>query len=200
MIDFLANKFQDREAPKYLIREIDTSYLDQERARAKLKVFPTVEGSSTFQVMVFTPGKSSFKAASRICLCNECKSKYGSCEMFQEYELISHTLNKVSLRSSTTDTSDDQSYEETNAEEFLLEGTICAIAADVNSIDIFWLIKIIDDSTAENNTIDDYGRQLKGGKTCLRANFLEKEKETKHHVYRVISKVAFVFKGSVVFP
>ena len=91
--------------------------------------------------------------------------------MFQEYEMISHTLNKVSLRSSTTDTSDDQSYEETNAEEFLLEGTICAIAADVNSIDTFWLIKIIDDYTAEKETIDDYGRQSKGGETCLRANF-----------------------------
>ena len=145
MVDFLANKFQDREAAKYLICEIDASYLVQERARAKLRVFPTVEGSSTFQVMVFTPGKLSFKAAIRICLCNECKCKYGSYEMFQEYEMISHTLNKVSLRSSTTDTSDDQSYEETNAEKFLLEGTICAIAADVNSIDTFWLIKIIDD-------------------------------------------------------
>ena len=110
--------------------------------------------------------------------------------------MISHTLNKVSLRSSTTDTSDDQSYEETNAEKFLLEGPICAITADVNSI-----IKIIDDYTAEKETIDDYGRQLKGGETCLRANFLEKEKETKqHHVYRVISKVAFVFKKSVVYP
>ena len=82
--------------------------------------------------------------------------------MLQEYELISHKLNKVSLRSSTTDTSDDQSYEETNAEKFLLEGTICAIAADVNSI-----IKIIDDYTAEKETIDDYGRQLKGGETYL---------------------------------
>ena len=47
MVDFLANKFQDREAPKYLIREIDASYLDQKRARAKLRVFRTVEGSST---------------------------------------------------------------------------------------------------------------------------------------------------------
>ena len=196
MVDFLANKFQDREAAKYLICEIDASYLVQERARAKLRVFPTVEGSSTFQVMVFTPGKLSFKAAICICLCNKCKCKYGSYEMFQEYEMISHTLNKVSLRSSTTDTSDDQSYEETNAEKFLLEGTICAITTDVNSI-----IKIIDDYTAEKETIDDYGRQLKGGKTCLRATFLEKEKETKqHHVYRVISKVAFVFKGSVVYP
>jgi RNA-splicing ligase RtcB len=38
-------------------------------------------------------------------------------------------------------------------------------------------------------------------KTCLRANFLEKDKETKqHHVHRVVSKVAFVFKESVVYP
>ena len=28
---------------------------------------------------------------------------------------------------------------------------------------------------AEKETIDDYGRQLKGGETCLRATFLEKE-------------------------
>ena len=72
-----------------------------------------------------------------------------------------------------------------NAEKFLLEGTICAIAAGVNSIDTFWLIKIIDDYTAEKETIDDYGRQLKGGETCLRANFLEK-KTKQHHVYRVV--------------
>ena len=66
MVDFLANKFQ--ESSQISHREIDASYLDQERARAKLRVFLTVEGSSTFQVMVFTPGKSSFKAATCICL------------------------------------------------------------------------------------------------------------------------------------
>ena len=55
-----------------------------------------------------------------------------------------------------------------NAEKFLLEDTIWAIAADVNSIDTFWLIKIIDDYIAEKENIDDYGRQLKPGETCLR--------------------------------
>ena len=85
--------------------------------------------------------------------------------MFQEYEMIIHTPNKVLLRSSTTDTSaDDQSYEETNAEKFILEGTICAIAADVNSI-----IKIIDDYTAEKETIDDYGRLIKRWRNLLKS-------------------------------
>ena len=87
----------------------------------------------------FTPGKFSFKAATCICLCNEFESKYSSFEMFQGYEVISYTLNKVSLRSFTTDISDDQSHKETNAKEFQLAGTICSIATDVNSLDTFRL-------------------------------------------------------------
>ena len=71
MIDVLANRFQDREAFDYVICEIDSSNVHQDRAKAKLRVSLTVEGFSVFQVMVYTPGRSVLKAVTCICLCNK---------------------------------------------------------------------------------------------------------------------------------
>ena len=58
------------------------------KAEDSLKVYNTVDGSSAFQVAVSTPNSETFKAAPRLCLCDNCLSKYGSCKMFKTYSFI----------------------------------------------------------------------------------------------------------------
>ena len=65
-INFLENKFQDKTNPKFHFREICTSLLST-RADACTKTYPTIEGSTLFQVMVFKPNCKHFRAA-HVCM------------------------------------------------------------------------------------------------------------------------------------
>ena len=71
--------------------------MKRERAEARYKRFPTVKGSSSFQVMIFYPDSSVIKVAPNLCGCDLCSSSmYGLCELFSEYTLQTG-LSKVSL-------------------------------------------------------------------------------------------------------
>ena len=61
-------------------------------------MFPTVDGSSQFQVMVFKPDMSIL-AAPRLCICDLCKQSYGSCSLFETYHLDVQNLKSTTLRS-----------------------------------------------------------------------------------------------------
>ena len=83
--------------PSYSIKLIDCEKLNEERAEARYKRFPTVKGSSSFQVMIFHSDSSVKKVAPYLCDCGLCLSfNYGSCELFSEYILETGLLNKVS--------------------------------------------------------------------------------------------------------
>ena len=62
MIDFLEQKYKDKKNPTCL-KEIDSTELCLLRTKAKLKIFKTVLGSNTFQVMVFHPFSHIIKAS-----------------------------------------------------------------------------------------------------------------------------------------
>ena len=55
MVDFLEHKFRDNSSPEYIVREITEEELNNARCDVALKVFKIIEGSSSFQVMLFTP-------------------------------------------------------------------------------------------------------------------------------------------------
>ena len=63
MIDFLKQKYKDKTNPTYVLKEIDSKELWLLRTEAKLKIFKTVLGSTTFQVMVFHPFSHIIKAS-----------------------------------------------------------------------------------------------------------------------------------------
>ena len=65
MVEFLTEKFQNKINPKYCIKEIPSYLLDEKRAMAHLIAHPTIDGSLNFQVMVFSPDLTEFKAAER---------------------------------------------------------------------------------------------------------------------------------------
>ena len=62
-VSFLSEKFDSKYSSKnYSFKEIDERELDIERASAKQNKYSTIEGSSKFQAMVFTPYSTTFKS------------------------------------------------------------------------------------------------------------------------------------------
>ena len=100
MVNFLKEKFKNKNDLTYYFKTIDNILLDQERSSARLRKFKRVKGSSEFHVIVFSPGDTTIKAAKRICVCEKCKDSFGTCENFLDFTLLVTELNKVHLRSS----------------------------------------------------------------------------------------------------
>ena len=95
--------------------------------------------SSQFQVIAFTPNHSYIRTANRLCICQQCKLDYGSCDLFKLYELSVTKLKETTLRSKTPS---DSSCPQETAKELLLPGRICAIA-DTKSTDMIWFVYLM---------------------------------------------------------
>ena len=132
MVEFMKNHFEDKEHLIYKVCEILKSDLDDARFEALRKGFLTIDGSSLFQVMVFTPHSNVIKASPRLCLCDKCKVQYGSCSLFEDCVLCVQMKKVSSLRSEHLEF-EGQDFETNErsevVREYLQEGTICAIAA-----------------------------------------------------------------------
>ena len=180
MVAFLQNKFESRLNPKYFIKEIDEKELEIAHAETKLKRFRTIAGSSSFQVILFRPHSTHIKAAQCLCICDTCKIEYGSCPLFCEYEIGIQELNKTSLRSDFALEEPVIADEDDNkpVTEFLLPGSICAIAADTKSIDIVWFVKIVCEQEAAEDVVNDYGFRVALGQRYLKGHYLEQSKCT----------------------
>ena len=57
MVDYLDDKFKES-----IVKEFDSSFLEENRAATNLLVHPTIDGSSTFEVIVFKPYIDHLKA------------------------------------------------------------------------------------------------------------------------------------------
>ena len=199
MVDYLNNKFENYTDPCYIIKEIEEEVLASMRRESQLKVFRGINGSSKFQVMLFQPNATFIKAATRLCLCEQCKTKYGSCSIFQEYPLQIEQLKKVTLRSTSTPVSSDSGSSDHN--EFILPGSICALAADQKSPDTVWFIKIDERIVPTAEMTDDYGHKVIQGQVCFKGRYLEKDSTSrKEQSFKLMNKFAFFFKDNVVYP
>ena len=74
MLDFLQRKFREKKNPTYVLKEIHPARLELSRAEARFEKFATIHGSQKFQITVFKPNKTYFKASQFICLCEKCES------------------------------------------------------------------------------------------------------------------------------
>ena len=213
MVDFLGNKFAEKEHPRYAFQEVTSRNLEQERAAERLYKHNTIDGSSTFQVLVFTPDATMFRAAPRICTCELCYNKYGSCTLFSDYSLHVQPLNKVSLRSNFLQSEesngggDGEEEDEDDFADFFFPGTVCAVAADDVSGDTVWFIEIIAEDMIPQggtNRVDGYNHLIGPGVPYLKGYLLEKisklqRKDGEH--YKVIrNKETFFYKEAVVYP
>ena len=128
--DFLENKFGQNTNPKFYVKEINADSLNSARHEAQYQTYTTIDGSSLFQVMVFKPQNTTFKAAAYICLCESCMKDYGSCSLFTSYQLLTGTLNEINLRFDVEPAFEISDGASSNNSEFLLPNRYCAVAAD----------------------------------------------------------------------
>ena len=179
MVQFLYTKFRNTSNVEYHFKSIDTALLGEERTLDLLLDVATVHGSSTFHAMLFLPGKNRFKTPKRICICDKCKDRFGSCEQFSEYSFNVKQLNKIHLCSSNADVSgkctDDEEHNESSVIDFLGEDSFIAFTAGSNSIDTVWFVGVIDnDYLSDGSCVDDYGNAVGQGVRYLKGHFLEK--------------------------
>ena len=205
-VTFLDGKFGCKTNPTFHIKEINVDELNERRAETRQKKYPTVSGSDSFQVMVFTPHSRTFKAASYLCMCEECKQEYGSCDLFSSYDLKTFELKKIFLRSDVlpAPTSSDDNHEEIFPSDFLLPDTYCAVAPDLESNptnDSVWFIKVKDTFTAKVSMTDDYDHTIPVGSDYIEGQFMEKiDSNTKGYIYKLTKKKTFFYKETVVLP
>ncbi|XP_066925552.1 uncharacterized protein [Clytia hemisphaerica] len=198
IVSFLQNKFEEKESPRYVIDEI-TDQAERLRNICRLKNFSSIEGSSKFQVMVFRPNNPKILAAERICICSECEESYGSCSLFKEYEMVVGDLNHTSLRS---DGALIQNEKVRVTSDFIIPGTVCAIAASDNSSDTVWFVLISSDEMSSNDvTTDDYGHSIPQGEEYFKGHYLEKHSSKRSaDYYQATNKISLISKASVVYP
>ena len=78
-----------------------------------------------------------------------------------------------------------------NNNDFVVPGTICAIAALSNSSDTVWFIRIKEPCIAETSS-DDYGHVAVAGQSYIIRNFLQKSRSnSKGDYFKVASKTSY---------
>ena len=79
-------------------------------------------------------------------------------------------------------------------DDFLVPGSVSAMASDSIDIKSFWLVSIV----ANDGMIDDYNRLVRKSQRFVKVNYFEKEDKTREgHIYTKESKTAFIFKESI---
>ena len=107
LVEFLGQKF-----PNHFFDVISIKELEDRRSEDALLMVKTIDGSSKFQVVVFTPDSKEIKTAPRLYNCDNCPVNYGTCDRFTSHGMSILHLNKVALRSSTKP--DSSNNEETD--------------------------------------------------------------------------------------
>ena len=182
------------------MKEISTSALNEARTEAHAKSYPTIDGSTLFQVMVINPNQPFFKAAPYLCVCSECMKDYGSCSLFQSYELLIGGLKKIYLRSDVEEPDLSLEIGGSKENDFIVPGTYCAVAADKSSSETFWLVKIKDSYKATTTITDDYSNRIAAGHHYIEGQFLEKEvSAAKGCYYKLKKEKTYFFVESVVY-
>ena len=163
MVEWLQTKFETKQDPNYVFKNFEQKSLEAERATDQLKHYPTVNGSSHFQVIVFRPNEP-MKASPRICICDKCQNEYGSCDLFKEYTLTCNQLNKTCLRSQINEyigIEEREDGEEASDVDVLHVDTVVALAASKEAYDPFYLIKITqEECPAEAESTDSWGNKV----------------------------------------
>ena len=69
--DFLGTKFAEKPNPKLIFKLIDVDDLADSRAEARLKIYLTIEGSGSVQVVAVQPNSTTFQAAFHLRICDQ---------------------------------------------------------------------------------------------------------------------------------
>ena len=174
----------------------------------KTKFYHTLKGPNEFQVIVFYPKTTTVRAAKHLCICDSCRQDYGSCSLFQNYDLVVENLNKINCWSNydgkNINDSVERDEETTSHNYFLLVVSVCAIATNNKSTNTVWFVQIKGefDSPGTENVIDDYSHTASAGKKYMLGHLLEQvHDQITRTKYKLIHKKKTVFyRESIVYP
>ena len=89
------------------------------------------------------------------------------------------------------------------ANDFLVPGCICEIAASENSTDTVWFVKIFESSEADQPYTDDYSFTSAKGQKIFSGKYME-QAETSFHLFKIsfqeMKKTMFFYKTSLFYP
>ena len=161
-----------------------------------------------YRIFTLAPHTNGFKASPRLCMCEQCMITYGSCSLFQSYEIQVQTLNTPALRNDVPPPPEVVGQEEVN--EFVSVGTYVAVAAPKSTdtvwvVDPFWLIKVTEVNRIdfENESVDSFGRKIAPKVMHLAGHFLERNQRistSKNMGYNLSKNVTYFFKESILYP
>ena len=164
-------KFGENGCPDYCIKEIFPEQLEIIRHNAHHIKFDQLPGSSKIRIMIFEPNSTLVQVAPYLCICEKCLNSYGTCNLFETHNLQStpKPQKNICLRKDddNEDNDGDRDEDEEIDPEYYADNTICAIAADKGSLDMFYFIFINENCIAEFDTRDDFKHPIKEGRSTL---------------------------------
>ena len=173
--DFLGTKFAQKPNPKFFLKLIDIDDVANSRAEARLKKYLETEVSDSFQVMVFQPNFTTFKAAFHLCICDNWLIDYASCSLFSSHKLQTQTLKKIFLRSEMEiDGQNFHDQTENVSHDFILADTFRAVVPNKSFPDSVWFIKVKDSFEWAIEMIDDCKNLIVPGLRYIEGRFMEK--------------------------
>ena len=106
------------------------------------------------------------------------------------------------MRSQLTE-SVSSSHDDEGRYDFIIPQMYVAVAADDNSLDPMWFIKVLKVECCGNGKYgDDYGNIIPVGVNFIKGHFMEKSvfSNSKYQTYKLSRKVTLFYKESVVYP
>ena len=150
--------------------------MEEKRDEARHSNFLTVQGTTSFRVIIFQPGKKSFKASKHICICEKCCVEYGSCNRFEEY-----FPKAVSLKAPPRRPKNDEppvSNVSSDAVEFLPPLSVVAVAPEKKSNIPVWFMQIKSHKIADKEMEGEHGVLVEVGQSIIEAFHLEQHGRT----------------------
>ena len=121
-------------------------------------------------------------------------------------------VTKASDDDSTTESEFENNYDDDNAESdaeayelrsesvnsILTKNTTIALYSSSNSLELFYLCKVIDFGVAIENMVDEYNHIIPQGSRYIECQYYQKQKETKSKIhYKLLPKNIYVFPTQV---
>ena len=94
------------------------------------------------------------------------------------------------------------SHDDEGRYDFIFPQMYVAVAADDNSLDPMWFIKVLEvDCCGNGKDGDDYGNIILVGVNFIKGHFMERSVflNSKYQAYKLSRKVTFFYKESVVY-
>ena len=81
---------------------------------------------------------------------------------------------------------------------FIIEGPCVALYSATKFLKLFYLLKVVRKTVADNDKIDIYDHTIQNGSDHVEGYYLEKVKETKGKVfYKQLNKLVYVYPGEI---